>query len=120
MAAHAPFTEFATVEWTEDGLRDLYAHAFDHGKCGAFFIERFEHGIPWTMGLATYSTGVNGTHHTHLDAGKCRDAEEMARLTIEVTKEFPSWRIVEIDGGLNGIYGVKLYGGKYQKISSAT
>lgn len=79
------------------------------------FIERYEAGLPWTAGIQTYATGVNGTHHFFFrvhESTEFSNAREAALAVLKASEHFPSWRIVEIEGGPTGIDRVRVFGGK--------
>ena len=100
------------VEWTIDGLTELFTYALLRGQGGAFHVERFEHGCAWTLGTITYSTGINGKQFASINGDQCTDARKSAQKTLDATKTFESWRVIQIEGGLSGIQHVLLYGGK--------
>lgn len=107
------------VSWTTEGLEAVFVYVIERGKTGATHVEVFESGLPWTDGIKTYSTGINGTHHEFFggsNLAQCKgDAKTLARRIVTMTQEFPSWRCLAVDAGPHGVSSISVHGGRYSR-----
>ena len=105
------------IAWTFEGLASLFAYTLRQGAGGAVFVQVYERGPAWTDGIKCYSAGINGTHHAYLSSsriGECAGrAEAFAQLVLDETREFPSWRVLNVTAGLDGVSAIAAFGGRY-------